>query len=141
MYCNQGFKNVICGPDLFNEYVYYYLKNKVDYLNSLGTGSTFKEISKRVVESVAIPVPPLPTQQRIVAELDCISGILDKKRQQLKELDNLAQAIFYDMFGDPVENDKGWDVKKWKDLFETRLGKMLDAKHQVSSDVSHYYLT
>ena len=112
MYCNQGFKNLVCGKDLINEYVYWFLKHNTDYLNSLGTGATFKEISKKVVEQIPIPVPPIAEQEKIVAELDCLSGIIEKKKQQLKELDNLAQSIFYEMFGDPVENDKGWKVKK-----------------------------
>ena len=81
-------------------------------LSDFASGSAIPHIYFRDYGECEIPVPPLPTQQRIVAELDCISGILEKKRQQLKELDNLAQAIFYDMFGDPVENDKGWEVKK-----------------------------
>ena len=110
MYCNQGFKNLVCGKDLINEYVYWFLKHNTDYLNSLGTGATFKEISKKVVEQIPIPVPPIAEQEKIVAELDCLSGIIEKKKQQLKELDNLAQSIFYEMFGDPVENDKGWDI-------------------------------
>lgn len=75
-----------------------------------GKGVTIKHLVKSSLLSIPVPVPPLPIQQRIVAELDCISTILEKKRQQLKELDNLAQAIFYDMFGDPVENEKGWEV-------------------------------
>ena len=108
MYCNQGFKNLVCGKDLINDYVYWFLKHNTDYLNSLGTGATFKEISKKVVEQIPIPVPPIAEQEKIVAELDCLSGIIEKKKQQLKELDNLAQSIFYEMFGDPVENDKGW---------------------------------
>ena len=65
MYCNQGFKNIVCKDNLFNEFVYYYLKNNIDYLQSLGTGATFKEISKKVVEKIEIPVPPLSEQQRI----------------------------------------------------------------------------
>ena len=60
------------------------------------------------IKTISLPVPPLAEQEKIVAELDCLSGIIEKKKQQLKELDNLAQSIFYEMFGDPVENDKGW---------------------------------
>ena len=48
--------------------------------------------------------------------MDCLSGIIEKKKQQLKEYDALAQSIFYEMFGNPVENEKGWDIKKLKDL-------------------------
>lgn len=112
MYCNQGFKNIICSDKLYNCYVYWFLYAKTEYLNALGTGATFKEISKKVVEQIPIPVPPLPVQERIVSELDLLSGIIEKKREQLKELDTLAQSIFYDMFGDPITNEKGWEVKK-----------------------------
>jgi type I restriction enzyme S subunit len=112
MYCNQGFKNVVCSEQLLNEFVYWYLLNKTEYLNSLGRGATFKEISKKATEQIPIPVPPISEQQRIVNELDLLSSIIDKKKAQLKEYDQLAQSIFYDMFGDPVSNEKGWEVKK-----------------------------
>ena len=115
MYCNQGFKNIICSDKLYNCYVYWFLYAKTEYLNALGTGATFKEISKKVVEQIPIPAPPLPVQERIVSELDLLSGIIEKKREQLKELDALAQSIFYDMFGDPITNEKGWEVKKLGD--------------------------
>ncbi len=125
MYCNQGFKNIVCSKCLLNEYVYWWLKGKTDYLNSLGVGATFKEISKRTVEQIVIPIPPLEEQSRIVAELDLLTGIIDKQNAQLKELDNLAQAIFYDMFGDPIENPKGWEVKNLGDL----CVKLTDGTH------------
>ena len=110
MYCNQGFKNLVCKNEVLNEFVYWFLLHNTEYLNSLGTGATFKEISKKVVEQVSIPVPSIAEQEKIVAELDCLSGIIEKKKQQLKEYDALAQSIFYEMFGDPVENEKGWEV-------------------------------
>lgn len=122
MYCNQGFKNLMCKKELYNEFAYYYLRYNTDYLQSLGTGATFKEISKRVVEDVVIPVPPLTEQQRIVKELDLLSGIIEKQKTQLKELDTLAQSIFYDMFGDPVENEKRWKVKFLNDICDVRDG-------------------
>ena len=49
MYCNQGFKNIICSDKLYNCYVYWFLYAKTEYLNALGTGATFKEISKSIV--------------------------------------------------------------------------------------------
>ena len=68
------------------------------------------------LSKIKIPIPPLSEQSRIVEELDQLSNIIEKKRQQLSELDNLAQSIFYDMFGDPITNEKGWEVKKLKDV-------------------------
>ena len=122
MYCNQGFKNIVCSDELNNEYLYWWLKGKNEYLNSLGVGATFKEISKRIVEQITIPIPPLETQSRIVSELDLLQSFIDKQKAQLKELDNLAQSIFYDMFGNPVENEKGWDVKKIGNLCDVYRG-------------------
>lgn len=116
MYCNQGFKNCVCGSKLNNKYLFYFLKDKKDYLNSLGRGATFKEISKSIVEKITIPIPPLSTQLSIVSELDKINELIRLKKEQLKDYDNLAQSIFYEMFGDPVVNEKGWEVKK---LIET----------------------
>ena len=129
MYCNQGFKNIICPDSLLNEFVYWFLFYNKDYLNSLGTGATFKEISKKTTESVMLPVPPLAEQERIVAELDLLQGIIDKQKAQLKELDTLAQSIFYDMFGDPVVNEKEWEVKKLGSVLKTTSGGTPSKEH------------
>ena len=122
MYCNQGFKNLVCSDKLYNEFAYWFLFHNTDYLNSLGTGATFKEISKRVVEQIPISIPPREEQERIVAELDCLSGIIEKKREQLRELDALAQSIFCQMFGDPITNEKRWEVKKLGEVAYIGLG-------------------
>ena len=82
------------------------------------TGTTRKRISRKNLESTSIPVPPLPEQEKIVEELDCLSGIIEKKREQLKELDALAESIFYTMFGDPITNEKGWEVNTIGNLAE-----------------------
>ena len=116
MYCNQGFKNIVCSDLLNNEFVYYYLLHNVDYLQSLGTGATFKEISKKVVENVEIIVPSLSDQHTIVAELDKLNDVIALKRKQLTDLDSLAQSLFYELFGDPVVNEKGWEVKNLEDV-------------------------
>ena len=73
-YCNQGFKCVVCGKEIYNEYLYWWFWGNTQYLNSLGTGATFKEISKKVVEEILIPVPSLSEQQSIVATLDSLKS-------------------------------------------------------------------
>ena len=104
MYCNQGFKNLICSDKIYNRYLYYYLKYKTDYLNSLGRGATFKEISKSIVENIEIPLPPLDEQRKIAAMLDKVSDLIAKHRQQLDKLDELVKSRFIEMFGDPITN-------------------------------------
>lgn len=79
-----------------------------------GKGVTIKHLVKSSLLSIPIPIPPMDEQERIVRELDCLSGVIERKREQLKQLDALAQSIFYDMFGDPISNEKGWEVKKLK---------------------------
>lgn len=92
-----------------------HLKKKGIIDSTYGKGVTIKHLVKSSLLSIPIPVPPLAEQHRIVSELDSLSGIIEKKREQLKELDNLAQAIFYEMFGDPVRNERGWEVKAIKE--------------------------
>ena len=79
----------------------------------------------KLLKDLQVPVPPIAEQEKIVAELDCLSGIIEKKKQQLKEYDALAQSIFYEMFGDPVENDMGWKIKSLKDV----CTKITDGTH------------
>ena len=99
---------------------YYLCFNKP---NTLIKDSAYPSISLKDIENLKIPVPPLSEQQRIVEELDLLSSIIEKKKEQLKELDNLAQSIFYDMFGDPVTNEKGWEVKPFgKECVELKYG-------------------
>jgi len=82
------------------------------------TGAAQGGINGSNLKTILVPVPPIAVQEKIVAELDCLTGIIEKKKQQLNELDKLAQSIFYDMFGDPISNDKGWEMKKLKDVAE-----------------------
>ncbi len=116
MYCNQGFKNIIPGDSLYNEFAYWYLTYKKDYIISLGRGATFKEISKSITEKIPIPIPSLEEQKQICSLLDNLNLVIEKKKVQISELDNLAQSLFYDMFGDPITNGKGWGVKRMKDV-------------------------
>lgn len=98
----------------FNKnYLYYYLGSPNIYkeFQRLAVGGVVNNLNSEIVRNVNVSIPPLAEQERIVAELDCLSGVIEKKKQQLKELDALAQSIFYEMFGDPITNEKGWEVK------------------------------
>ena len=101
--------------NLFDKsFLYYYLGSPNIYreFKRLAVGGVVNNLNSELVRGVNVVIPPLLEQEKIVAELDCLSGIIEKKKQQLKEYDALAQSIFYEMFGNPVENEKGWEVKK-----------------------------
>lgn len=89
---------------------YFHSRFAFDYYKAKLRGSTQRRRSmdKEDLLSMPIPVPPISEQKRIVEELDLLNGIIAKEKTQLEELDKLAQSIFYDMFGDPVTNEKSW---------------------------------
>lgn len=67
---NQGFKSFICGPDVDPDYVYWYLKSAKQLAQSMGSGTTFRELSTTAAKKLPIPVPPLEEQHQIVGELE-----------------------------------------------------------------------
>lgn len=122
MTCNQGFKNLICSSDLHNRYLYYFLKKNKTYLNSLGRGATFKEISKEIVADIKLPLPPLKVQNHMADILDKITFIIDLRKQQLNKLDLLIKSQFIEMFGDPIENPLNWETLSLKEVGNCKNG-------------------
>ena len=109
---------VFSTKGLNNDFLMYYLKSNalMSYIKVYSAGSVRNNLRFKTLSSFPVKIPSLEQQARIVAELDCLTGIIEKKKQQLEELDKLAQSIFYDMFGDPITNEKGWKVKVLNDV-------------------------
>jgi len=114
---NQGCKGLVPHKGVGTLYVYYFLSNSVDLLNSLGTGATFKELSGSKLGSVEIPIPPLPEQLRIVAILDeafaAIATAKANAEQNLKNAKELFESYLQGVFENPKDN---WKKEKWGDL-------------------------
>ena len=100
MYCNQGFKNLICSDLINNEYLYWFLKGKTQCLKSLGRGATFKEISKTIVADIEINLPDIEEQEKIVNCIKKIDSRLFMLRAEISRLDELIKARFVEMFKD-----------------------------------------
>lgn len=99
---------------LIPKYLYYFcVKFNFEKLN---TTVTIPSLTKNNLLKIEMPLPPIEIQQQIVKTLDSTAELLTLQKQQLAELDNLIKSIFYDMFGDPVVNEKGWEKGKIKDL-------------------------
>ncbi len=116
MCCNQGFKNLICSDAIYNEYLYFFLKSKTDYLNSLGRGATFKEISKSIVENIEIPLPEVNQQKEIAEKFKKLEQLISLRKQQLAKLDELVKARFVEMFGTFPANPFRWSIGKIQDV-------------------------
>ena len=114
---------------LSQNFLFYLLKG-LD-LSDVITGAAQPQITRQSLAPKKIAIPSLSEQQHIVDELDLLSSIIEKKKAQLNELDNLAQSLFYEMFGDPITNDKGWEVRKLNDIYKLKSGDGLSAKNFV----------
>ena len=135
MCCNQGFKNLICSDAIYNEYLYFFLKSKTDYLNSLGRGATFKEISKSIVESIEIPLPEVNQQKEIAEKFKKLEQLISLRKQQLSKLDELVKVRFVEMFGDFEFNPKEFLVYHLCELCDVGSSKRIYQEEQSISGI------
>lgn len=126
------------GSLLSYQFLYYFLL-KIDF-KEITRGGAVPTLDLKELKNKKIILPPLSEQQSIVAELDKINELISLKKAQLSDLDTLAQSIFYDMFGDPIENEKGWEVKKLGEVGEIERGAGISKKDFVDEGLPciHY---
>ena len=141
MSTNQAICNILPNKNTKPEFLRYFLISMKPKYIEMANGGAQPNISQAIIRNTLIPIPPLSEQEAIVKELDLIHSIIDKKNEQLRELDNLAQSVFYTMFGDPIINDKNWEIKKLGEIAEQLFAggdvpqddcvKERDDKHQI----------
>lgn len=141
-YAFGGFMGVI-HPDnttIYPKYAFYACLSSEyrRFLASIFNGININNLKWSDLSNLQIPIPALQEQERIVAELDLLAGIIDKQKQQLKELDNLAQSIFYDMFGNPNINDMKWEYSTFKSIFKLKSGDGLIGKNFMQGNYPVY---
>ena len=112
-------------------YLYNFMSKYVEKLRFDSIGGVIKYIKIGNITDIQIPLPDLITQQHIAKVLDQADALRQQNRQLLANYDELLQSTFIDLFGDPVKNEKGWEVKKLGEVSDARLGKMLDSKKQT----------
>jgi rmeS len=115
-FLNDSGLSVKSKEELEQAYLNYHLLFFNDVIYHLGKGAAQRNLDVKAFRQLVIAIPPKSTQLSIVSELDKLNELIRIKKEQLKDYDTLAQSIFYEMFGDPVENEKGWEVKE---LIET----------------------
>lgn len=112
-------------------YLYYYLNNY--NFKKVISGSAQPQITRTNLKKVKIPVPPMEIQEKIVRVLDQAQALIDKRKEQIEALDQLIESIFYTMFGDPVRNEKGWEVEE--------LEKVAPIKnHNIDEEIESVWL-
>ncbi|EGQ7645983.1 TPA: restriction endonuclease subunit S [Vibrio alginolyticus] len=97
-------------------FLYYLLNHSKPAFVKAGSGGAQPNISGTFLKNFEIPLPPLEEQKRIAAILDKADAIRQKRKQAIDLADEFLRSVFLDMFGDPVTNPKGWEVKRLEEL-------------------------
>lgn len=117
------------------KYVFHFLrspKGKEEILSDF-RGATVGGISRGFLDKVSVPFPPLEEQQRIASILDKAELVMRKRELAIEKLDRLAQSVFYEMFGDPIANNKGWEKVEIKNF-----GKITTGNTPSRRDLDNY---
>jgi len=118
---NQGFRSLIPHNETDNIFLYYLLKNNIEYLKSQATGTTFGELSGSVLKSLIFLFPSLPEQKAIASVLGSLDDKIDLLHRQNKTLEQMAEALFRQWF--VVEADDEWEEVRLGDFFPVVTGK------------------
>jgi type I restriction enzyme S subunit len=118
---NQGFKSLIINEKIANNlFIYYWVVNNTDFLNQMGTGTTFAEISGSVVKEIEIVLPPHEEQKAIASVLSSLDDKIDLLHRQNETLEKMAETLFRKWFVEDAKED--WEVGKLDDVLTTKGG-------------------
>ena len=133
---NQDLKGInFISPEINKHYFVEWYRSIADYIIANGRGATVKGVTLEFMRNLSIPLPSMVVQERIVAELDKLNEVIATKRDQIKQLDLLAQSIFYDTFGDPVTNSKGWPTDSLGNICEVSSSKRVLVQDVVNEGI------
>ena len=127
MCTNQGFKNLVCGPDVDPWYLFGWCRIRTTYLQSLGRGATFKEISKRIVESIELPLPPMQRQRRFRSRLMNLTSVHGARIQSARRIANLFRVLLGRAFSGSL-------TATWR---EAHMDEILQEMEQKASRIAH----
>lgn len=120
---NQACCAFMPNDNILSEFLYYYFLANKKHIVALGVGGGQPNVSAKILKELIMPLPQnYKEQQYVVKTLDTVSDIINLHKKSIEELDKLIQSTFYDMFGDPVSNDMGWEVEKLGVICDVRDG-------------------
>ncbi len=113
----RGLTAIRAKENINQEYIYYFLKTHENKIAKLGVGSTFSAITQQHIKELRISIPEnLEDQIRIASLLSRIEELIAKRKESIRLLDEFVKSTFLEMFGDPVRNEKGWEVNNLDDV-------------------------
>ena len=118
-FLNDSGLSINAGKELLQSYLNHHILHLNDDIYNLGKGAAQRNLDVNSFRNLIIAIPPLSTQLSIISELDKINELIRLKKEQLKDYDNLAQSIFYEMFG-----DEKYERRKLKDIVKVKSGQV-----------------
>ena len=136
---SQDFTGLQLNHDKVDKwYLFYFLRSQKENLISQQRGATIQGITRDVVENIQVPLPPLPEQKRIAAQLAQADRLRQLRRSASQLGESYLQSAFLKMFGDVSTNSKKWKTLKAGEVFEIKLGKMLSEKNYKGTHLKPY---
>ncbi len=121
---NQAIAGITLKDDkVYIDYLYYFLKSLKNYVNAIGRGVAQNNINLTLLRGFDVPVPDKNRQLIIAQSLSNIEKMINNKKQQLSEYDQLIKSRFVEMFGDPILNQKGWKTEKLQNVCQVNKYK------------------
>ena len=118
MATNQAILGLIPKKQVDTLYLYYFLKSFENKWQNFMRTTTQSNINATIVKRLLVPIPPLEEQKKIVEILQFADYLKERRKEAIKLIDKIVMSLFYDMFGDPATNPKGWEVKKIGNIIE-----------------------
>lgn len=130
---NQSVTGILPSKEHYPKYLYFFLKAQRKKMLGDAFGGAQPHINQKYIKDFKIPLPPLNDQVRIARLLSNVEGLIAQRKQYLQQLDDLLKSVFLEMFGDPVRNEKGWDVDRVGRSIKVQGGFAFKSKDIASS--------
>jgi type I restriction enzyme S subunit len=127
----RGLSAIRVKKNVSRDFIYFWLKQNQHIIAAKQTGSTFKAITQKILSEIVVPFPSYSDQLQIASILSKAENLIDQRKESIRLLDEFLKSTFLEMFGDPVRNEKGWHIGKFKDLAN------LDRKQVLPSEFTN----
>ena len=127
------------NKEMDTEFCGLFLRSKSAYLREKCTGATIPHIQRTALEDIKIPKISLNKQIEIKNIINKAQELIDKRKEQIEALDELVKSKFIEMFGDPILNKKGWEVKRLGEVCEMKAGKNIKAADIYPENIGELY--
>ncbi len=135
---NQACAAFLPNSNVNHDFLYFYLKSIKNELIGMGVGGGQPNISGKILKNIEVNFPSLDNQKRIAKVLSDCETLIQKRKESIELLDEFLKSTFLEMFGDPVRNDKGWEIVPLGIISEVGSGKRVFVNELVDNGIPFF---